>query len=410
MSVFGGIFARSANPENKKAAEKTIDQLTLEWIERQESSGSIVVTPETAQRAPTVAAIVRAFCLSMSMLPFAMYRRESAGRYIQRDHPLTWLLGFKPNKTHTPQEFWKLVAKTVTLHGFFLAIKLRSGTRITELVPVPARSVTFDVDGLGRRIFRVAYKSEVRTISQGEAFFVSDLLAEDGITPMSPVHQCGEAIGLEIAAQRFGTQFFDGSAIPNVIIERPGRFRTEEEQSAFARQWNSLFKKRRGTAVLESGWTVKQVQLSNEESQFLDTRKLQRSVIAGMWGIPPHKVGDMEKATFRNVEEQSISWVRDALTPLLVSVEGAIMRDLMTESDVRLGFYPRFNVEGLKRGDEKSRSESLWQQFQAGVISSNEWRALEERNPRADEDGDAYMTPVNLRMSTDEDETEPVTE
>ena len=137
------------------------------------------------------------------------------------------------------------------------------------------------------------------------------------------------------------------------------------------------------------------LQLTNEESQFLQTRKHQRTVIAGAFGIPPHRIGDLERATFSNIEHQALEFVTYALMPYLVAIESAIWRDLIPDPQ-KANTSVKFNVDALLRGDSKSRAESLAIERQNGVISANEWRALTDRAPRTDPGGDEYITPLNM--------------
>ena len=137
------------------------------------------------------------------------------------------------------------------------------------------------------------------------------------------------------------------------------------------------------------------LQLTNEESQFLQTRKHQRTVIAGAFGIPPHRIGDLERATFSNIEHQALEFVTYALMPYLVAIESAAWRDLIPEPQ-KADTVIKFNVDALLRGDTKSRAESLQIERQNGIISANEWRALTDRPPRDDPGGDEYITPLNM--------------
>ena len=133
--------------------------------------------------------------------------------------------------------------------------------------------------------------------------------------------------------------------------------------------------------------------MSNEESQFLETRKLQRQIIAGVYGIPPHRVGDLERATFSNIEHQSLEFVIYALTPLLVNIEQAILRDFIPRADQER-LQPKFNVKALLRGDFKSRQEGLKIQREQGIINANEWRKEEDMPPIEGEEGDIYIMPA----------------
>jgi HK97 family phage portal protein len=137
------------------------------------------------------------------------------------------------------------------------------------------------------------------------------------------------------------------------------------------------------------------------DAQYIEARKFTRSEICSIFGVPPHKIGDLERATFSNIEHQALEFVQDAVVPRCVRWEQAIHRDLL-DGDPNL--YAKHNVSGLLRGDAKSRNEALQIQRRNGVISANEWRAYEDLNPRPDEGGDEYIIEANM---TPDDGTDP---
>ncbi|GAG35775.1 unnamed protein product, partial [marine sediment metagenome] len=161
------------------------------------------------------------------------------------------------------------------------------------------------------------------------------------------------------------------------------------------------------TAILEEGMKWHQLGMTNEDAQFLETRKYQANEIARIFRIPPHMIGDLERATFSNIEHQSLEFVIHTLRPWLVRWERAIWRDLIDEPD-QDKVFAEFLVDGLLRGDAKARSEALRVQFQNGALSIDEWRSIENRNPLPDELGQRHYVQMNLAEVTDEEpEPEP---
>ena len=163
------------------------------------------------------------------------------------------------------------------------------------------------------------------------------------------------------------------------------------------------FKNKKGTAVLEDGFDLEKLQMSAEESQFLETRKLQRSVIAGALNISPHRVGDLGRMTFNNVEQLSMEYVTYTILPFLLAIETSISRDLISESESE-NVFVKFNVSGLLRGDSKSRQESLKIQREWGIINANEWREFEDMNPIGGDAGEMYLRPLNYTSDTEASE------
>ncbi len=127
--------------------------------------------------------------------------------------------------------------------------------------------------------------------------------------------------------------------MPNGIIKRKGHFKSDEAAKEFVDSWNRAFRKKRGTAVLEDDFEFMKLQMNNDESQFLETRKQQRSVIAGAWGVPPHLVGDLERATFSNIEHLSIEFVTAAVLPYLTCICQAVDRDLIPDEEILDGGF-----------------------------------------------------------------------
>jgi HK97 family phage portal protein len=167
-------------------------------------------------------------------------------------------------------------------------------------------------------------------------------------------------------------------------------FRTDEERRQFIEDFQAAYtgKGRFRSLLMPQGVKVgSQVPVENDKAQFLETRKLQRSIIAGILGVPPHVVGDMERATFSNIEEQSLDFIRAAILPMVKTFEDAMERDLLTTEDRNSGVIIRFNLDGALRGDFKSRQEGQQIMRQNGVINANDWRENENMNPIGAEDG-----------------------
>jgi HK97 family phage portal protein len=177
-------------------------------------------------------------------------------------------------------------------------------------------------------------------------------------------------------------------------------FKDLEKEKEFIQSFQDLFSgNRRHRAMLlpkgiETGDPIK---VENDKAQMLETRKYQRTVIAGAWGVPPHLVGDLERATFNNVEQQDGDFTLNVIMPYAQAFEASMERDLLTDDDVNNGIIIRANLDSILRADFKSRQEGLQIQRQNGALSPNEWREIEGRNPiSADDGGDEYIRPANM--------------
>lgn len=384
----------------KASSELTLDQLMQRMDLINATAADIVVTPKNATQAPTVFAIVNALSRAVAMLPFQLLRDESEGgrrRVVAiPNHNIVQLLRFKPNVWQTPYNYWSLCMVRLLLWGKFYARKLQARNgRITALQPLHPDTVRVEQLDSGRLLFHVTTNTGETILAQEQMHWIT-ALSFDGLDGETPVQNCKNSIALEIAAERFGSQTFGSGAIPNIILTHPGHFKDNDARDRFRDSWNAAFRKKRGTAVLEDGLTATPVQLSNEESQFLETRKLQRSIIAGAWGVPPHVIGDLERATFSNIDSLSLFYLNQSLAPYLECIEASVLRDLVTPIEIRQGVHAHFDTTVMMRGDMKSRNEALRIQRQWGIISANEWRAKEGMDARDDEDGDDYIVPMNF--------------
>lgn len=389
-----------------KGKDLTLDQLISRINLTQTTAAGVPITPKTALRSPTVFAIVNALSKAVASLPFQILRDESEGgrrRVVsQPKHNVHLLLRVKPNVWQTPYEYWSLVMVRLLLYGRFYARKLQARNgRIVQLQPIDPEAVRVEQLVSGRLLFHVTGEAGEEALTQEQMHWITSL-SFSGLDSMTPVQKCREAIALEIAAEEFGATTFGSGAIPNVILKRKGHFKDQTAQDKFRDSWNSAFTKKRGTAILEDDIDFEIVQLSNEESQFIESRKLQRNIIAGAFNVPPHVIGDLERATFSNIESLALFFISQSLRPYLECIESAVIRDLLTELEVRQGVHPQFDMAAMLRGDAKSRAEAFRIQRQWGALSANEWRAAEGRDARDDEDGDDYIVPMNFVAQEEE--------
>ena len=359
------------------------------------------VTPETAMRQATVYACVRIIAESIAHLPLAVFRRDGESRTPARDLRVYHLLHDRPNEWQTSYELRELLAKDIELRGNGYARIVRNFRgEPDELLYLPADTVMAQQDS---RTLAVAYQyaspdGRTVTLRRDEVWHVRGM--GNGLAGMDPITCYRETVGDAIAQQEHGSRFFSNGAKPLGVLEvAAGTNIGGPAQTALREDFNTLYagnENAHRTAVLPGGVTYKPVSISNENAQFLESRAFTRTEICGLFRVPPHKVGDLSRATFSNIEHQALEFVTDCLLPRLVRWEQAIGRDLLDDPDL----FAKFNVSALLRGDFKSRQEGLQIQRRNGVISANEWRALEEFNPRTDDGGNAYIVEANMTADT----------
>ena len=272
------------------------------------------------------------------------------------------------------------------------------GNPVAELVPLhPDRIRVLPQLVGGRLAYEYWPRSGPREVLlQDEVVHLRGLsISEDGLLGLSPIDCMREAIGLALAAEAYGARFYRNDARPGVVLKHPGRL-SAEAAARLKHAWDQRFEgvhNAHRTAVLEEGMAVETIGMTAEQAQFLETRKFQRIEIAAMFGVPPHKIGDLERATFSNIEHQAIEVVTDTIRPWAVAWEQALTRDLFTQ-EMRRTHMLAFNLDGLLRGDIESRYRAYATGRQWGWLSANDVREREDMN-RIDE-GDLYMAPVNM--------------
>lgn len=226
-------------------------------------------------------------------------------------------------------------------------------------------------------------------------------LSLDGVTGLSPISQAREAVGLSLATEEYGAKFFGNGARPGGVLEHPGILKDPEK---LRESWNKVYQGTRNShkvAVLEEGMKYHTIGIAPEDAQFLETRKYQVNEICRIFRVPPHLVGDLERATFSNIEHQSIEFVQHTIRPWLVRWEQEISRSLLDEKE-RLLYFAKFNVDGLMRGDYKSRMEGYAIGRQNGWLSINDIRRLEDLSlVPADKGGDEYLVNGNMITATE---------
>jgi HK97 family phage portal protein len=370
------------------------------WFSGAEAASGMVVTPNTAMQATAVFACVQYLARSIAAMPLILYRRlPDGGKARDYEHPLGRLLHDQPNGWQTAFEFRAMLQAHLALRGnAYARIVASNGNPVAALVPLQPDRVRL----LPERIRgNLAYEYWPRSggrelLLQDEVLHLRGLsIAEDGVLGLSPLDCMREAVGLALAAEAYGARFYRNDARPGVVLKHPGRL-TSETAARLKQAWNERFEgvhNAHRTAVLEEGMQIETIGMTAEQAQFLETRKFQRNEIAAIFGVPPHKIGDLERATFSNIEHQAIEVVTDTIRPWAVAWEQALTRDLFTE-EMRRTHMVAFNLDGLLRGDIESRYRAYATGRQWGWLSANDVREREDMN-RID-GGDLYLAPVNM--------------
>jgi len=272
------------------------------------------------------------------------------------------------------------------------------------LYPLMPAKMTVDRDAKGELFYRYQRTTEDSPgLGKAETVYLDphDVLhipglGFDGLVGYSPIAMARNAIGMAIACEEYGAKFFANGANPGGVLEHPG---TIKDPAKVRESWNSVYQGSGNShriAVLEEGLHFNPISISNEQAQFLETRKFQINEIARIFRVPPHMVGDLEKSSFSNIEEQSLEFVKYTLGPWVIRWEQALARALFSEAEKPRMFF-KFNVDGLLRGDYVSRMNGYAVGRQNGWMSANDIRSLENLDPiPEDEGGNLFLVNGNM--------------
>ena len=370
-----------------------------------------VVNERTAMQTTAVYACVRILAESIAGLPLHVYAYKGQGKERVPAHSLYFLLHDAPNPEMTSFVFRETLMAHLLLWGNAYAQILRDGRgHVVGLYPLlPDRmdvgrdSKTGDLYYLYTRSaeenphFKAAGQIRLRH----EDVLHIPGLGFDGLVGYSPIAMAKNAVGIALATEEYGATFFQNGARPAGVLEHPGVLK---DPSKLRESWQSIYGGTKNVgkiAVLEEGVKYQQIAIPPEEAQFLETRKFQIDEIARLYRVPPHMIGDLKKSSFNNIEQQSLEFVKYTLNPWVVRWEQALQKALLSNRE-RKDYFIRFNVDGLLRGDYKSRMEGYAIGRQNGWLSANDIRSLEDMNPiNADEGGDLYL--INGNMTKLED-------
>lgn len=369
------------------------------------SSAGKNVNERSAMQMTAVYSCVRILAEAVASLPLHLYRyKEDGGKERAIDNNLYHLLHDEPNKEMSSFIFRETLMTHLLLWGNAYAQIIRNGKgEVVALYPLMPNKMQVDRDENGELCYIYTRSSDEAKTMEGVTVYLTPRdvlhipgLGFDGLVGYSPIAMAKNAIGLAIATEEYGAKFFANGAAPSGVLEHPG---TIKDPSRLRENWNSTFGGSANSgkvAVLEEGMKYTPISISPEQAQFLETRKFQIDEIARIFRVPPHMVGDLEKSSFSNIEQQSLEFVKYTLDPWVIRWEQSLSRALLNEDEKRKYFF-KFNLEGLLRGDYESRMSGYAVARQNGWMSANDIRELENMDKISAEDGgDLYLINGNM--------------
>ena len=397
MGIFSGLFKSRDKPTDSTVGSRYTFYMGG-------STSGKTVTERSAMQMTAVYSCVRILAEAIAGLPLHVYRYNSdGGKEKAIDHSLYLILHDEPNPEMSSFVFRETLMTHLLLWGNAYAQIIRNSKgEVMALYPLMPNKMSVDRDENGqlyyqylRSVDEVGGKSETVILKPTDVLHIPGL-GFDGLVGYSPIAMAKNAIGLAIATEEYGAKFFANGAAPSGVLEHPG---TIKDPQRVREAWQSQFGGSQNSgkiAVLEEGMKYTPISISPEQAQFLGTRKFQINEIARIFRVPPHMVGDLEKSSFSNIEQQSLEFVKYTLDPWVIRWEQSIMRTLLTP-EKKKSYFVKFNLEGLLRGDYQSRMNGYATARQNGWMSANDIRELEnlDRIP-AEAGGDLYLINGNM--------------
>lgn len=393
--IFGAMYEQRSSLENPSTAMNS--QALAEYLG---DINGITVSPAMAQKLTAVYACIYVLSSTMAQLPLNVLRKVDGRIVPATDHPAHYLLHDEPNQWQTSYR-WRETKQAHTLgwgNGFTRLVRGRRGElqtlemcepQVTDLVKNGSRWVyaTQDEDG---QPLAVSPEDMVhlRAIGSGRRMGTS------------PIRQNADTIALGLATVRYGKEFFEGGGRPTGLVTLKNGDLKEDSWERLKKVWrgavSGLTTTKNKTLLLPADLDYKALTIAPEDAQFLETRKLTRSEIASIFNVPSHMINDLEKATFSNISEQAIQFVRHSVMPWVKNWEEELNRRVFTRAERLAGYYVKFNLAGLLRGTPKERAEFYRIAIQDGWMNRNEVRVLEDLNPLAGLD--SMLLNVNTQL------------
>lgn len=361
----------------------------------------ILVDEDSAMKVGTVYACVRILAESVALLPIRAYRTSGEDEKPITDHPLAKLFQFRPNRFQTPFEFKRLVMVHLLLGGNHYSLIRRVGLEVRELIPFdnPRR---MRVEAGPDLMPRYTYENDDGSKKQfaPEEILHLRALSTDGLVGMSVLSAAAQAVGVALQAEKHGANILKNGANVGGVLQHPGTLSSE----AATRLRDSFDDRYSGsdnagkTVLLEEGMTFSKIGMTASESQFIESRKFQRSDIGMFFGVPPHMYGDIERGTSwgSGIEQQGVGFVTYTLLPWLTNITQGLNASLVDRGELGI-ISLQFGTEPLTKADFLTRQQGNEIMLKNGALSPNEWRRREGMSPR---DGGEKFTDISSTGDT----------
>lgn len=380
--------------KNSTLAEPS-DELLAAFLDGNQSYSGVNVTEDKAIRVAAVFSCIRVLSSTMAALPLHLQISEGEDTKKAKDHPLYELLHILPNEEMVAFNHRQMIMSAICLRGTSYNEYARDGRgQVREIVPLMG-DMQVSRNAQTERLIYEHFDGHKNKVITADKMWRITGYTDNGITGKTPLGIARDTIGNAIASSQFGGNLFKNGTKLSGILSVVQKLNKEQRKEVID-GWNESYQgisNTGKTGLLHNGATFTPMSMTANDAQFIETMKFQRSEIAGIFGVPPHMIGDLDKATFSNIEHQGISYVIHSCMPHLVNFEQSVYRDLLTPSERKI-YQAKFNVDGLLRGDSKSRADFYKALFNMGALEIDDIRKLENMNPV--EGGDNRYMQINM--------------
>lgn len=356
-------------------------------VESADSDGifqsDVLVNPKTAMKLAAVYSCIYVISSNVAQMPLHVMRRTGKTVEAARDHPVFYLVHDEPNAWQTSYKWRELKQRHVLGwgNGYTKIVRNRRGEVIGLDACMPWETTLVNTGG--RYTYGMYNETGSFAISPDDMIHIR-ALGNDQKMGISPIMQHAETIGMGMSGQKYTSSFFNGNARPAGIVSVKNEL-NDTSWDRLKKQWQKaaqgLRQQENKTMLLPAELNYQALTISPVDAQIIDMMKLNRSMIAGIFNVPAHMINDLDKATFSNISEQAIQFVRYTMMPWVTNWEQELNRRLFTRAERQAGYYVRFNLAGLLRGTGKERAEFYHFAITDGWMSRNEARAFEDMNP-----------------------------
>ena len=392
------------NAFKRPRAEITSTPELMELLLRgQQTAAGVSVSSESALRSTAVYACVTVIAETCAQLPLITYERTDNGKQRAKNHELYGLLHDQPNKFQTSFDWRMSTTVSALLKGAGYSYVNRSVTgKILEILPIPYDSITLELDKNSElHVFFTDLDGKKIELEHHQIHRMTGVTL-NGWQGISPIEYHRQTVGIAIAADQHAAVTFKNGAKPSGVLVHPGTFSSNEVAQRVRESWVSDFSGEGagGTPLLEDGLEFKPVSMNNRDAQYIETRKFQLPEIARIFHMQPHKIGDLDRATNNNIEDQSKSFIGETMMPWFLRWEQSISRDLITRKNTAR-YFACHNVDGFLRGNMQARADYYQKAVGGPFMTQNEARELEDLPVK--QGLDDVLTPLNMIPNTEND-------